>query len=132
MMGHAERRNAWRRANPEYNSWSMMKTRCLNPSEPRRWAAYGGRGIRLCERWMKYENFLADVGHRPFAGATLERIDNDGNYEPGNVRWASRKEQARNRRSSRVFLVGGKAVSMVEAAELTGIPYHRLQRGQYA
>lgn len=84
---------------PEYRSWSAAKNRCVNPNNGA-WRDYGGRGIKICERWLVFENFLADMGRRP-PGLTLDRIDNDGNYEPGNCRWATRKQQAQNRRAAR-------------------------------
>lgn len=79
----------------EYRTWSTMIQRCTNPKNTS-WRWYGGRGICVCERWRKFENFLADVGSRPL-GKTLDRFPNkDGNYEPGNYRWATPKEQVAN------------------------------------
>ena len=81
---------------PTYHSWQAMRQRCTNPNTVA-WKYYGARGIRVCERWQTFVNFLADMGERP-AGKTLDRIDCDGNYEPGNCRWATQAEQIRNRR----------------------------------
>lgn len=82
-----------------YRIWAGMIERCHKPSDPD-FAGYGGRGIRVCEHWMDFRRFLADMGERP-PGLTLDRIDNDGNYEPGNCRWATRSQQNLNTRRSR-------------------------------
>jgi len=81
---------------PVYRSWCSMLQRCRNPNAPN-WEYYGGRGITICDEWLHFEGFYADMGERP-AGLTLDRIDVDGNYEPGNVRWATPKEQRHNQR----------------------------------
>lgn len=114
-----------------YEVWNSMRDRCLNANHPS-FACYGGRGINVCERWHKIENFVADMGDPP-DGMSLDRIDNDGNYEPSNCRWATRKQQSRNTRQNVVLVHRGQTLCVTEWAEIIGVPretiYTRLRRG---
>ena len=105
---------------PEYQAWLMTRQRCENPNQ-KDFKHYGGRGIYMCERWKVFENFLEDMGRRP-KGLTLERLDNDGPYTPGNCVWASRKAQASNTRRNRVVVRGGDAKTLSQWAEDLGMP----------
>lgn len=104
-----------RRVGPEYSVWQGMRTRCGNKNHVA-WHRYGGRGIRVCDKWSCYEAFLADVGPRPSAAHTLDRVDNDGNYEPGNVRWALPSEQANNNSRNRIIAYAGIADTVTNIA----------------
>lgn len=119
----------------EYSSWCNMRDRCENP-KCIAYPSYGGRGIKVCERWMSSaENFVADMGLCP-RGLTLERIDVDGNYEPSNCRWATRLEQSRNKRNSIVVDYNGKRMNLADVADVAGVPYknlrYRVKRGMTA
>lgn len=92
--------HAGRNPSPTYVSWRAMINRCRVHTSIQ-YPSYGGRGIKICDAWLRFENFLADMGERP-RGMTLERINNHGNYEPGNCRWATRAEQNRNTRTTKL------------------------------
>jgi hypothetical protein len=109
---------------PTYRTWQSMRARCERPGL-RLYPRYGGRGI-VCERWKRFDEFLEDMGASPSLGHTIERIDNDGPYAPGNCRWATRTEQSRNT-SQNVFVEWqGARRCVAEWAEITGIPKHTI------
>ena len=110
---------------PEYESWKQMKHRCKQDERPR-FEHYGGRGISVCERWGSFENFLSDMGPRPTASHSIDRIDVNGNYEPSNCRWATKKEQQENKRTIRRTEFAGQMRTASEIATLTGIPYYKV------
>jgi hypothetical protein len=107
----------------EYKIWSGMKNRCANPSN-KDWLRYGGRGINVHDAWLhSFHKFLSDVGARPTSAHTLERINNDLGYEPGNVRWATRTEQARNRKSTKLVTFHGESATLPEWCELLNLDW---------
>lgn len=117
---------------PLFKVWVAMVQRCTNPND-KKYRHYGGRGIAVCERWRSdFTAFAADMGPRP-PGGTIDRIDNDGNYEPANCRWATKAEQNSNRRTTLMVQVDGQEIPLSEACKRYRIPYatarHRLHRG---
>ena len=105
---------------PEYYSWRDMKRRCQDKKCPS-YPDYGGRGIKVCRRWQKFGNFLADMGKRPSRFHTLGRIDNNGDYRPENCEWLTQKEQGNNRRNSLIVRYRGVTMTLTQAVELAGI-----------
>lgn len=103
----------------EYATWAGMIQRCTNPNNER-WECYGGRGITVCERWSRFENFLEDMGNKP-AGHTLERRNNSLGYCPSNCKWATWLEQASNKRNNRKISALGETINLSEWATKTGI-----------
>lgn len=116
---------------PIHRIWWAMMQRCHDKNS-QAYPRYGGRGINVCARWQEFAAFYADMGDRP-AGMSLERINNDGDYEPGNVRWASSKDQANNRRSNRFIEHNGERLTVAQWAAKSGVPmgtlWSRLKRG---
>lgn len=109
---------------PTYEAWSAMKKRCLNPTH-RHFKDYGGRGITVCERWLKFENFLEDMGERP-NDHSLDRVDNNSGYSPENCRWATMQQQNNNRRNNTWIEHGGKTMTITQWARHLGIKKNTL------
>ena len=106
----------------EYNAWLYMRTRCLNKNRED-WMLYGGRGVKICQRWIdSFSDFLSDVGRRPSPHHSLDRWpDVNGDYEPGNVRWASPDEQANNKRNNRKITFNGETLNLSQWARRVGV-----------
>lgn len=111
--------------------WRQMLDRCRNENN-RAYKNYGGRGIKVCQQWHEFENFLADMGHRP-EGYQIDRIDNEGDYEPGNCQWATAKQQQNNKRTSLNLNHDGKTLTLEQWSAATGFTSEairsRLRRG---
>lgn len=118
-QSHSTARTHGMAGSSEHNTWSGMLARCRNPNDTA-YERYGGREIRVCERWLKFGAFYADMGPRP-EGLTLERIDNNKGYEPGNCKWATRLDQARNRRSVIMITHNGETKNVSDWAKSIGV-----------
>jgi len=121
---------------PERRVWTGIKTRCFNANE-KTWPYYGGRGITVCDRWLGengFSNFLADMGSRPSPAHSIERKDVNGNYEPDNCMWATRKEQVLNKRNTLKIEYKGEVIPLKTACALEGANYYsvrcRIRKGQ--
>lgn len=113
-VGAANRTHGMSGATPEYRAWAHMLRRCYTPTT-REYRHYGGRGIKVCDRWREsFENFYADMGPRPTADHSIDRIDNDGDYEPKNCRWTTAGVQARNTRKNVNLTFNGKTQTISE------------------
>ena len=110
---------------PEHRSWSKMHRRCRDRNN-NRYHLYGGRGIKVCARWSDFMLFLKDMGPKPDPRHTIDRIDGNGDYAPGNCRWATFTTQARNRRSNRVVTAFNQTRTMAEWAETIGMDVRTL------
>ena len=115
---------------PEYRIWKQMRIRCNNSTVPE-WKNYGGRGIKVCKRWETYTNFLMDMGRRPSKNYSLNRIDNDGDYEPINCEWSTRKQQARNTQNTKYLIWHGEIKPQSEIAEILNVDYNLFRRKIY-
>ena len=106
---------------PEYNAWASLVQRCTNKKCPA-WKDYGRRGIKVCDEWKdSFEAFYAHIGPKPMAGLAVDRIDNEKGYEPGNVRWATYKQNGRNKRSNRIVEWEGEHLTLAELCERKGL-----------
>lgn len=129
--GHTTSCGCWRKVAPPgvvvhgkskdrvHRIWRGMLKRCNNPNE-KSYPYYGGRGIRVCDRWQQFVNFYADMGDPP-DGLSIDRIDNNGDYEPGNCRWATKIDQARNKRSNHMITRGCVTRTLADWLEITGL-----------
>jgi len=112
---------------PEYRTWWHMRTRCNNKNRAD-FKFYGGRGITICERWQRFELFLADMGNKPTSLHTIERINNDAGYMPGNCKWATRAEQSQNKRGNIRVMYENEEVCLSEAARRSSISLNTLSK----
>ena len=132
FKSHGMTRQPNGRQTPEYKAWTEMKQRCFNPNS-QKFSSYGGRGITVDKRWIEFSNFFADMGFRPSPKHSLDRVNNDGPYSPENCRWATIRQQSRNKRTNYWVMVDGKRQILADVCDAAGLPYpvvrSRLKRG---
>ena len=117
---------------PEYQAWADMKHRCFNPNH-KSYSDYGGRGISVYDRWLNLDNFLADMGSRPTAKHSLDRIDNNADYSPENYKWSTKAEQVNNRRSNHLITIDDVTLTIAQWENKMGygrsVIWNRLKDG---
>ena len=117
---------------PEYYAWQNMKDRCFNPNH-KRYSDYGGRGISMCDRWLNLDNFLADMGSRPTAKHSIDRIDNNDDYSPKNCKWSTHVEQKNNKRNNHLITIDDVTLTIAQWAKKMGynesVIWRRLEAG---
>lgn len=132
LTTHGATKRGIRRRSHEYWIWNMIVQRCTNP-KVKNWMDYGGRGITVCDRWLKFENFFSDMGKRPTDEHSIDRKDNSSGYSPENCYWATRIEQAKNKRNNRIIEIFGRRQHLAEWAREYGVDHtlilSRLSRG---
>lgn len=111
---------------PIHKAWKSMITRC-KPRNAKRYPNYAGRGIYVCKEWLKFETFYKDMGDEYRPGLELDRINNDGHYEPGNVRWATNRTNSNNKRTNHFVTINGKTKTIAEWARESGVDYRTLR-----
>jgi hypothetical protein len=121
------RRTHGLRYTPEYGIWASMRRRCTDPNV-KSYSEYGGRGIKVCERWHSFENFISDMGQRPSPKHSIERRDNNGNYDPSNCKWATKVEQLYNKRNTILINYKGSKITVQEARKIAGISAKTIRR----
>lgn len=115
------------KGSPEYHSWAGLKDRCGNPRN-KKWKNYGGRGIKVCRRWLEsFSNFIEDMGRKPSPAHSIDRKNNDGDYQPDNCRWATPTQQANNQTQNRRITHEGETKTLSQWAKHTGISYGTIQ-----
>lgn len=126
--GHSQHADGRNKATKEYSTWSGMKGRCLNKKDTR-YFDYGGRGISICREWIdSFESFLSDMGVAPSADHQIDRIDNNGNYEPDNCKWASRTENSNNKRNNYNLTINGETKTLANWEKFSGINQSTIKR----
>lgn len=113
--------------NRTYRIWCAMRRRCFSKKNSN-YKNYGARGITVCKRWLSFDLFLRDMGNPPTKKHSLDRIDNDGNYTPGNCRWATKRQQCRNSRRNRIIAAAGRSFHVTDIHKTTGIKYTTFQK----
>jgi len=114
----------------EYNTWVMMRQRCMNPKN-KDFKDYGGRGIRICKRWDSVKTFIKDMGLAPSQKHSIDRIDNDGDYKPSNCQWSTTKFQCNHTRKNVILTHNGESKTLAQWSELLNIKYSTLHKRHY-